>query len=717
MKFFLSIIILTLFITLEGWCQTTLCGYVKTKKAQPVAGANIYLKNTFEGISSDSLGFFSFQTNLKGEQKLRASFLGYKNFEQQVVLCNDTLKFSIILLEDETNLDEIVITAGTFEAGDEKKSATLGTLDLATNSQGFGDIYMAISALPGTSNSDDEGGLLVRGGEQYETKTFIDGLLVESPYTAKMPSVPVRGKFSPMLFRGTVFSTGGYSAEYGQALSSALILNSIALPKNDETNIALYSSAANFTKIKKWDKTSLSSITQYVNTRPYYKIANSNIKWHKAPENFSETLVFRQKVNQDGMLKAMGFFNSENNSLYYPNMNSGKDDLIGMQNRNYFFLASYKDQIGRSILQSGISFNRDIINMKINEDDVNDRNQSAQFKLTVSDSPSEKITLNYGADTYYKKFERFYLPGNNQVDSKWEFVAINTSAFAESDLRVTNNVALRIGGRFEYLGLSQKAYFEPRLSAAYQTSMASQVSLAYGKFIQLPEDNSLLYANKLLPEKASHFILNYQILKESRTFRVEVYYKDYSNLVKYDSLYATNPSAYSNAGSGYARGVDVFFRDRKTIKNGDFWLAYSFIDSQRDYRDFFFRHTPAYISTHNLSLQYKHYFDRIDAYLTTNYNFASGRPYIDPNFGNKIFYSKDYHNLSVGFYHFTTLFGKFTMLHAQVSNILGFNHVFGYRFAGSPDLEGSYKTYPIVSPNKRMIIFGIYLSLQNRTEF
>jgi hypothetical protein len=35
-----------------------------------------------------------------------------------------------------------------------------------------------------------------------------------------------------MLFKGTVFSTGGYSALYGQALSSALILESIDLPEN-----------------------------------------------------------------------------------------------------------------------------------------------------------------------------------------------------------------------------------------------------------------------------------------------------------------------------------------------------------------------------------------------------------------------------------------------------------------------------------------------------
>lgn len=32
-----------------------------------------------------------------------------------------------------------------------------------------------------------------------------------------------RGRFSPILLSGTVFRTDGYSAEYGQALSSALI--------------------------------------------------------------------------------------------------------------------------------------------------------------------------------------------------------------------------------------------------------------------------------------------------------------------------------------------------------------------------------------------------------------------------------------------------------------------------------------------------------------
>ena len=342
----LATIYILLSIGLLG--QSIIVGSVITKKGKPVAGANIYFKNTFEGTGSDASGHFSFKTILSGEQVFIASYMGYLSHKEPVVLVNDTIHFSIVLTEDKTHLNEVVITAGIFEAGDEKKSAVLSTLDMATNSQGFGDLYMALNSLPGTSTADDEGGLLVRGGERYETKTFIDGLLVESPYTAKMPSVPVRGKFSPMLFRGTVFSTGGYSAEYGQALSSALILNTIALPKDDETNIALYSSALNFTKIKKWENSSISSITQYINMEPAYKVIGSNINWDKVPESLTETLVFRKKIENKGMLKAMGFFTSERNSLFYPNPDTGSGDLVRMQNQNFFSFLPIRTRSGKS---------------------------------------------------------------------------------------------------------------------------------------------------------------------------------------------------------------------------------------------------------------------------------------------------------------------------------------------------------------------------------
>ena len=64
-------------------------------------------------------------------------------------------------------------------------------------------------------------------------------------------------------------------------------------------------------------------------------------------------------------------------------------------------------------------------------------------------------------------------------------------------------------------------------------------------------------------------------------------YKKYKNLVKYDPDNMYDPTKYNNTGSGYARGFDIFWRDSySSLKNVDYWISYSFLDTERDFRDF-----------------------------------------------------------------------------------------------------------------------------------
>ncbi len=116
---------------------------------------------------------------------------------------------------------------GSFAASDTKRAATvLNSIDVATVGGGNADITAArAKTLPGAQQVGEQEGLFVRGGAGYETKQFIDGTLVNNPYFTSVPDIATRGRFSPFLFKGTVFSTGGYSALYGQALSSAVILS------------------------------------------------------------------------------------------------------------------------------------------------------------------------------------------------------------------------------------------------------------------------------------------------------------------------------------------------------------------------------------------------------------------------------------------------------------------------------------------------------------
>src|SRR5450759_5397165 len=145
-----------------------------------------------------------------------------------------------------------------------------------------------------------------------------------------------------MLFRGTVFSTGGYSAEYGQALSSVLLLNSIDMPEKDETGFSLFFSGVSINKSNKWEKSSLSASLQYVNMSPSYRIINSNIKWNHEPENFSPMIAYRHKVGKRGLLKVTTNFSIDNNSMHYRNLDTRLDDLISLKNNDLFIVSSYK---------------------------------------------------------------------------------------------------------------------------------------------------------------------------------------------------------------------------------------------------------------------------------------------------------------------------------------------------------------------------------------
>ncbi len=58
--------------------QTKIAGKITDADKQPLPGANIYLQDTYDGVSSETDGTFSFTTDEEGEGILVISFVGYK---------------------------------------------------------------------------------------------------------------------------------------------------------------------------------------------------------------------------------------------------------------------------------------------------------------------------------------------------------------------------------------------------------------------------------------------------------------------------------------------------------------------------------------------------------------------------------------------------------------------------------------------------------------
>src|SRR6188768_3301730 len=264
----------TLFIiTVSGaLAQTKIMGKIVDDHGEAIPMANIILVDTYDGTSSDTEGKFEFTTSETGRKVLAVKFIGYKEFQQEVLLNGKSISLEVTLREEINELEAVTITAGSFTASDESRRTVFRAVDIASVAGATADIAGALNTLPGTQKVGESGRLFVRGGEGSEARTFIDGMVVLDAYGPSAPNTPSRGRFLPFMFKGTSFSTGGYSAEYGQALSSALVLSSKDKAEATRTDIGILSVGGDVSHTHAWDRASIAGKIQYTNIRPYFAL-------------------------------------------------------------------------------------------------------------------------------------------------------------------------------------------------------------------------------------------------------------------------------------------------------------------------------------------------------------------------------------------------------------------------------------------------------------
>ena len=130
----LTIFLITCFLTFSALtAQVRVSGEVRDTRGRIIDGVSITLKGTYDGSISDSTGHFSFKTFEKGDFVLQAKIMGYKTVEQGIAINKENINIHFSLKEEVTELKAVSVTAGSFEAGDKKRAATvLSSLDIYT---------------------------------------------------------------------------------------------------------------------------------------------------------------------------------------------------------------------------------------------------------------------------------------------------------------------------------------------------------------------------------------------------------------------------------------------------------------------------------------------------------------------------------------------------------------------------------------------------------
>lgn len=690
------------------FAQTTVSGTVTDNKGMPILGANVYLEGAYDGASSYDNGKFSFETSETGTQILTVSYVSFETFK----LTDDVSKMKnlkIVLRDDVNSLETVTISAGSFSAGDNSKISVLKPLDIVTTASALGDFVGALQTLPGTTTVAEDGRLFVRGGDANETQIFIDGIRVFTPYSPTTDNIPTRGRYSPFLFDGITFSTGGYSAEYGQALSSVLLLNTIDEPDQEKTDIAIMTVGAGLGHTEKWKKSSLSLNTSYINLAPYIAILPDRNDWQKPFETASGEAVFRQKIG-DGLLKIYGAFDTSNFALTQEDINQPEGVRFKLNNQNFYTNASYSEMLNDNwSIFAGGSYTYGNTKVGIDEAAVKDVENSAHLKLKLKKRFSNRFKLDFGAEQFITDFNENYDEPN--FAAKLGFNNNISAAFTEADIIFSRKLALKLGVRGEYSELFKEFTVSPRASFAYKTGKSSQLSLAYGDFFQQPENEILKFTNDLEAERAQHYIMNYQYAANNRIFRAEVYRKKYNSLVSYNDEFPDVNSTFTNNGGGYAQGLDIFWRDNESIKNVDYWVSYSYLDTERKYKNYPIEATPNFANTHNLSVVAKYWIDDWKSQIGFSYQYGSGRTYTDLNQpGFLQSKTESYNSVSLNWAY---LLSQQKILYFSINNAFAFRNVNGYQYANTPDANGNFARRELRPAADQFFFVGFFWTISD----
>ncbi len=693
--------------------QIRISGAVSYNAITPVMGANVSLEGTYDGSTTDKRGEFSFVITDPGTYTLLVEAPNLVPIRKMLMLKDSVpVKLKLIFVEKQLSLSEVMVRPRVFANSDKNMAGTLKTLDVLTTATD-GSINTALKSMPGTQQVGESADLFVRGGTGYETKTFMDGLLIRNYNYSGASGVATRSRYPTTLFKGTVFSTGGYSAQYGQALSSVLLLETQDIPigsSADFTLSPLMASAA-IQQVLPDKKSVFGGGLNYTNLNWVLKwMPNQSVRLNPAPESLDGHLYYRRKLPNQGMFKMFANWSWSETGVQQANLDYlNTTNKVQIGNRNLYANINYRQYIGKgwkTQLGAAWGYNADDINIRVLEEEVlrytttgQQRTQTGQAKAVFSKDMFKYSTLHLGTEWFYTHDHQ------GDSNSTSAYVDVYRAAFAELDWYLTEQISLRVGGRYEASSLTGRQHLGPRLSVGYTFANDGLLSLSHGTFYQQQERDFLLRRHDLDMTQARHTILSYLHTNKDHTLRLEAYCK------AYDGLLRTTPDT-ANTGKGYAQGAEFFWRDRKSLKGVDYWVSYSYLDTKRQYLNYPRLTQPSFAAQHTASLVLKRFFSKLTTNVGLTYTVTTGRPYYNPARPADEFMQDRtpvYQNLglSVAYLPKIRIRQSYSVVVMTVSNLLGNQQIYGYRY-GSSSPYRSEAIKPVANP---FVFLGFFLNI------
>lgn len=461
---------------------------------------------------------------------------------------------------------EVIVRAPVAPAAPDSR-LTLRPLDIVRTAGAQADLMRALAALPGTAQVDEGAGLFVRGGDVSETTVLLDEAPINHPYRYETPTGGFRGAVDPFLTQGVSFTTGGFSAAYGNALSAIVDVRSLDRPTASRVTATAGLAGVSFAA-----------------GQPLGSAAGVRVALNRA----TPSVLFAVNPSPREFDRLPGGWDASA-SAYLNSAAHGSFKLLFLEQQDHVGVELEQDAFA-GFLHSSTSYRALVASWRqptasgwllaaaasadhhVNGTDVGvfaidaaDDSRSARFDVS---GPVGSWAVRTGVDAGGALTD-----ASGQVPTRGgDFAGVSgTTPFdlAHHDDRAGGYVETSrafaaftptVGVRSDYFSSAAAARVDPRINLAIDLGRTGRLRVAWGIYHQAPSPayfEAIRGAARLKPMAAMHYIAGFETGQADGAafFRAEVYEKTYRDLPVQDDA-----AGYVDTGYGTARGVDLYGR-------------------------------------------------------------------------------------------------------------------------------------------------------------
>jgi outer membrane receptor protein involved in Fe transport len=618
--------------------RVTLSGYVKDSlSSETLIGANIAIKGTDKGISTNQYGFYSISLK-PATYTVVVSFVGYTSATISIDLTKNK-QLNILLAPKVLVENNVVVTSRKRE--NNIKAAQMGKIDLSVATAkalpsflGEVDILKTLQLLPGVRNAGEgNAGFYVRGGGPDQNLILLDDAVVyNTGHLFGFFSV-----FNADAIKNVSLIKGGMPAQYGSRLSSVVdvTMKEGNMNKTEvDAGIGLIASRFSIQGPVKKDKASfmVSARRTYVDAlvKPFIKEDNS---FYGSGYYFYDlNAKINYKISEKDRLYLSGYFGKDvfdfNNSKRSFSTNVPWGNATATLRWNHIFNNKLFSNATLVYNDYNFAFNarQNDFQLKLSS---GIRDVNAKYDLDFYPVPEHKIkfgaaytfhtflpnilsgqqdTTVFAPNNSNKKYANelaIYLQDDWEINSKLKLnYGIRYSSFIQVG-RYTRYITDANGNKIDSIyygsGKPVKAYggWEPRATLRYaiddNTSFKAAVTrnLQYIHLVSnagstLPTDLWVPSTFRVQPQISWQYAAGFFKNFANNMFEtsVEVYYKDMQNQIEYREGYTPSlkdPEEEFVFGKGWSYGAEFFINKVKGRFTG--WIGYTLSWTWRKFPD------------------------------------------------------------------------------------------------------------------------------------